>query len=148
MSIDPALAYCATPWSRAIHARLEEFQQRRSGIDRHVLLPVSAEVSTLAKRLVDLLYTEGVPAPSVYHGDVGSVDVEWVVNGWHVHISVAEAYHVDGWVTRPGAADEDAEYLRDIRDLGEAVQRLVKHDSTSVRPSGIPMVGPVTPPQT
>lgn len=116
----------STPWSRAIHDRLEEFQRPRSGIDRSILLPVTAEVAVLTKRLVDMLYTEGVPTPNVYHGDVGSVQIEWVENGWHAEISVAEAYHVDGWITRVGASDEDVEYLRDIRDFGWAVQRLVK----------------------
>ena len=75
-------------WAEAIENRFHEITTLPHGWDGYSGEPVSKQCAHFAKSMLEQLWVDGVPPPSIVPGSDGSLQVEWHRNGYDVELDV------------------------------------------------------------
>lgn len=84
-----------SPWYRACEQRLSQLVRLPIGWNGYRSLPVTFQVASFAANMIERLYVEGVPPPSLVPGTDGSLQVEWHRAGFDVELDVRAPKLVD-----------------------------------------------------
>lgn len=82
------------PWLSDLKRRFDQLTELPRGWDGYAGRPVSFTCAQFTARLLERLFQEGVPAPSLVPGNDGTVQFEWHRNQYDVEVDVLGTYDV------------------------------------------------------
>jgi hypothetical protein len=81
-------------WKEVVESRLNELAALPLGWDGYTGLPVSFDCAYFAANMLERLFNEGVPAPSIVPGSDGSLQIEWHRKMFDVELDVLKPQYV------------------------------------------------------
>ena len=84
----------SSPWFEELRKKFDEICSLPEGWDGYAGFPVSFSNASFAADLLERLYSDGVPPPSIVPGSDGSLQLEWHRNQFDVEIDVLAPYQV------------------------------------------------------
>jgi hypothetical protein len=86
-----------TQWSTAVMGRFREMVNLPRGWDGYAGKPVDFEIACFASQLLQALYLDPVPTPSLVPGSDGSLQIEWHLAGFDIELDVLGVNVVRAW---------------------------------------------------
>ena len=120
-------------WKKALGGKFDELTGLHRGWDGYDGRPVSFTCASFAAKLLERLYDEALPPPSLVPGSDGTLQFEWHINQYDVEVDVMGAFHVIAtrYDCLTGAA-EQLELVSDFTALAGWISELGK-DRSSVQ---------------
>jgi hypothetical protein len=84
----------ASAWTDEIQGRLNDLTSLPTGWDGYESRPVSFTCAQFAAALLEQIYVDGVPVPSLIPGSDGAIQIEWHRNGFDLEILILGANDV------------------------------------------------------
>jgi hypothetical protein len=81
-------------WTKALGGKFDKLTALRLGWDGYAGQPVSFTCASFAARLLERLYDEALPPPSLVPGSDGTLQFEWHINQYDVEVDVLGAFEV------------------------------------------------------
>jgi len=81
-------------WTKALVGKFNELTALNPGWDGYAGRPVSYTCASFAAKLLERLYDEALPPPSLVPGSDGTLQVEWHINQYDVEVDIIGAFEV------------------------------------------------------
>lgn len=78
----------ACDWSESLRARFQELVNLSFNWDGHGGQPVSFDIAMFAATVLNRLFLEKVPLPSLVPGTDGTLQIEWHYNGYDIELDI------------------------------------------------------------
>ncbi len=105
--------YNKSDWVRELSSRFEEVMQLELGWDGYQGVPVSFANASFAANLLEALFNNELPPPSLVPGSDGTLQLEWHINGYDLEIDILGTSNVA--VSRYSYATDTVEEI-DLQD--------------------------------
>ena len=86
--------HSANEWTSALVGKFNQLTALRLGWDGYTGRPVSFTCAMFAAQLIERLFDEAIPPPSLVPGSDGTLQFEWHMNGYDVEVDVLGDYNV------------------------------------------------------
>ena len=104
-------------WFDELKCKLDELTSLPLGWDGYCGRPVSFQSANFVANMLESLFQDNVPAPSLVPGSDGSLQVEWHRNNYDVELDILGPQNVIA--TRFNLADEEEEQIEIQNDFSE-----------------------------
>lgn len=94
-------------WSTALEVRLRELINLSNGWDGPKSIPVSIPNAKFARKLLDQLFVDEVPAPSIFPIGDGTLQIEWNVGDYEIELDVIAPDRIVAERSYLGSGKED-----------------------------------------
>lgn len=84
-----------TQWTKVVAAKLNDLVKLPEGWDGYDGKSVDFRIAHFAVQLLQHVYVEGVPSPSLVPGSDGSLQIEWHSNGLDIELDILGVNQVD-----------------------------------------------------
>jgi hypothetical protein len=81
-------------WKKALESKFNELTALRVGWDGYNGQPVSFTCASFAAKLLERLYDDVLPLPSLVPGSDGTLQFEWHINQYDLEVDVIGAFNV------------------------------------------------------
>lgn len=81
-------------WTKALVGKFNELTALHLGWDGYAGRPVSFTCASFAAKLLERLYDEALPPPSLVPGSDGTLQFEWHINQYDVEVDILGAFEV------------------------------------------------------
>lgn len=81
-------------WAKALNGKFNELTALQLGWDGYAGRPVSFTCASFAANLLERLFDEALPPPSLVPGSDGTLQFEWHLNEYDVEVDVLGAFEV------------------------------------------------------
>jgi hypothetical protein len=92
--IFPFFRYSENEWTKALVKKFNDLTALQIGWDGYGGRPVSFTCASFAANLLERLFDEALPPPSLVPGSDGTVQFEWHINQYDVEVDVLGAFRV------------------------------------------------------
>jgi len=86
--------YSENEWTRTLVGKFNELTSLQIGWDGYTGRPVSFSCAKFAANLLERLFDEQLPPPSLVPGSDGTLQFEWHINNYDIEVDVLGAYEV------------------------------------------------------
>lgn len=112
-------------WFNQLCTRLDELTSLPVGWDGYLGQPVSFQSANFVANMLERLYQDNVPAPSLVPGSDGSVQVEWHRNSYDVELDVLGVQQVIATRVHCGTGEEETiDIQSDFSDIVDWIREL------------------------
>lgn len=81
-------------WTKSLNGKFNELTALQLGWDGYAGRPVSFTCASFAANLLERLFDEALPPPSLVPGSDGTLQFEWHINQYDVEVDVLGAFEV------------------------------------------------------
>lgn len=96
-------------WFAELNEQLRLLKALPEGWDGYCGLPVSEQVAVFTRQMLERIYFDGLPHPSLVPGSDGSLQVEWHQNGLDIELDVLGPQEVAAFKAEDCAVIENEE---------------------------------------